>query len=108
MSIRVNISAWREHGNISVALGQLTAADAEYDFSSMAKQWLKWGALSPKQAALVIWRLQVHGIVHDPAALGLRIETGAKDREQLSAMAHWQLERLLPYLSPEQRAEFGI
>jgi hypothetical protein len=91
---------------MSLAL-QLSAVDVEYDFSSMARQWLKWGALSPKQAALAIWRLQLLGIAHNPETLGLRIGTSDKDREQLSAMAPWQLETAAAMATSEFDEHWG-
>ncbi len=93
---------------MSVALEQLAEVDGDFNFASVRERWVRRGALSPKQACLVIWRLQVHGIEHDPATLGMWVSTRDSDLEQLAAMEPWRRERLLPYLTEQQRADFGV
>jgi len=93
---------------MTAVLEQLAEVDGDFDFASMQKQWSGRGALSPKQACLVIWRLQVCGVEHDPTALGLRVSTRDSDQEQVSGMEPWQRDRLIPYLSAEQRENFGL
>lgn len=95
-------------GVMTAVLEQLAEVDGDFDFASMQKQWSGRGALSPKQACLIIWRLQVCGVEHDPATLGLRVSTRDSDREQMAAMEPWRTEQLLPYLTAEQRDEFGV
>lgn len=113
MPVTTNLDAnWGQDDNVpdrmSGVLKQLSEADADYDFRSMWGAWGRWGALSPKQAALVIWRLQVCSIEHDPGSLGLRVSVRDQDREQIAAMESWQRDRLIPYLSAEQRETFGL
>lgn len=93
---------------MAAVLEQLAEADGDFDFGSMQKQWSRRGALSPKQACLVIWRLQASGVEHDPMALGLRVSTRDSDHEQIAGMEPWQRDRLIPYLSAEQRENFGL
>lgn len=94
--------------DMGMVLEQLAETDADFDFGSMQKQWSRRGALSPKQACLLIWRLRVCGIDHDPTTLGMWVSTRDSDHEQIAAMEPWQRERLLPYLTAEQRDEFGF
>jgi hypothetical protein len=94
--------------HVARALGQLAIVDTDFDFGTMQAQWDRRGALSLKQACLVIWRLSVCEIEHDPGTLGLWVSTRDSDREQMAALEAWQLARLIPYLSAEQRTDFGI
>lgn len=93
---------------MSSVLEQLASVDSDFNFASMRTQWARRGALSPKQAGLMIWRLRVCGVVHNPATLGLRVSTRDSDRVQIAAMATWQREQLFPYLNPGQKDELGF
>lgn len=86
-------------------LAQLAAADTEFDFSSMVRQWRRRGCLSPKQMGLVAWRLAVHAIEHQPG--DFRVSTDSeKDQAALQDMSDWKREKLAPYLSEQQKAKW--
>jgi hypothetical protein len=108
MPIETSVGEDTDSDGLSIALEQLAEVDGDFNFASMQEHWSRRGALSPKQACLVIWRLQVCGIDHDPATLGLWVSTRAGDHEQIVAMEPWQRDRLLPYLNTEQREKFGL
>jgi hypothetical protein len=91
----------------SRVIGLLIKVDADFDFRSLRSQWFRRGYISPRQMVLVAWRLKVHGIDHKPGEF--RVSTVfPKHRDALLAMEPWKRERLLPYLSVQQRKDLGL
>lgn len=92
---------------ITPVLERLAAADQDFDFANLPRQWNRHGCLSPKQMALVAWRLREHGIDHEPSAFRVSTER-PEDKAAIAEMEPWKLERLLPYLTEQQIRELGI
>jgi hypothetical protein len=90
---------------VIVVLEQLAAADTEFDFSSMVRQWRRRGSVSPRQMGLIAWRLRVHDIEHEPGQFRVSTST-EKDKEALLEMPDWKRDQIAPYLSEEQKTLF--
>jgi hypothetical protein len=90
---------------VLAVLEELAAADTDFDFGSMAQQWRRRGALTPRQMSLVAWRLKVHGIEHRPG--DFRVTDGEEDQLAIREMSDWKRSQLGPYLSARQRRDFG-
>jgi hypothetical protein len=88
-------------------LERLAAADIDFNFASMVKQWRRWGSLSPRQMLLVQWRLTENGIAHDPRCFKVSTESD-KEQAQIRGLGDWQKRNLAPYLSWAQRSRFGF
>ncbi len=104
MGVTTDIPAYDGDGlddPVLAVLEQLAAVDTDFDFGSLAQQWRRRGALSPKQMSLVAWRLKVHAIEHRPS--DFRVTYGEKAEEAIRGMSDFKRRQLAPYLSEEHR-----
>ncbi len=93
--------------HVSRVLSQLADVDTDFNFDSMLEQWQRRRYLTPKQMTLVQWRLKIHGVDHTPSEF--RVSTRSqKEVDAVLAMEEWKRERLLPYLSEQQKTKLGI
>ncbi len=93
--------------HVSGVLSELADVDTDFNFGSMLDQWQRRRYLTPKQMTLVQWRLKIHGIDHKPSEF--RVSTRRqKEVDAVLEMDEWKRERLLPYLSEQQKTKLGI
>ncbi|MGA8150894.1 MAG: hypothetical protein WB952_08090 [Terriglobales bacterium] len=92
---------------VAKVLAQLADADTDFDFESLRRQWRRHGTVSPKQMALIAWRLDVHGIDHEPTDFRVRTDRES-DSAAIAEMPDWKLEQLLIYLTDEQKQSLGV
>ena len=87
---------------VITALVALAQADPEFKILAFIDYLQDRGAFTPKQLALLLWRFEKLRVRFDVRDFKLTIR---RDREkvQLLEMADWQIERLLPAMSPSQR-----
>lgn len=87
---------------VITALVALAQADPEFKILAFIDYLQDRGAFTPKQLALLLWRFEKLRVPFDVRDFKLTIR---RDREkvQLLEMADWQIERLLPAMSPSQR-----
>ncbi len=87
---------------VITALVALSQADPEFRILSFIDYLQDRGAFTPKQLAVLLWRLEKLRVGFDVRDFKLTIR---RDREkvQLLEMSDWQIERLLPAMSPSQR-----
>ena len=87
---------------VITALVALAQADPEFKILAFIDYLQDRGALTPKQLVLLLWRFEKLRVPFDVRDFKLTIR---RDREkvQLLEMADWQIERLLPAMSPSQR-----
>lgn len=105
MTLTVSIYGDESDDPVIAVLQHLADADTEFDFSRTVMQWRRRGCLSPKQMALIAWRLKVHAIEHMPS--DFRVSTySEKDQAALTEMPDWKRAQLAPYLSARQCEEF--
>lgn len=84
------------------ALVALAHVDSEFDIASFIDYLQTRDAFTPKQLTTLQWRLSKHRIPHDLRDFKLTIRR-AREKDQLAALADWQLARILPALSESQR-----
>jgi hypothetical protein len=93
--------------HVSQVLSELAVADTDFDFGSMLKRWQRSRCLTPKQMTLVQWRLKIHDIDHDPSEFRVSMRS-KKEQDDVLEMEEWKRERLLPYLTEQQKTKLGI
>jgi hypothetical protein len=84
------------------ALVSLAHADNDFDIHSFIDYLHKRDAFTPNQVTTLMWRFEKHRIEHNPRDFKLTIRRG-REKAQLEKMSEWQLQRLIPCLSPSQR-----
>jgi hypothetical protein len=84
------------------ALVALAHIDREFNIHSFIDYLQKRDAFTPSQVSTLMWRFEQHGIDYNPRDFKLTIRRG-REKAQLEKMSDWQLQRLLPCLSPSQR-----
>lgn len=106
MALEVKFDYGDESGDPVIAvLKHLAEVDDGFDILSMVQQWRRRGCFTPKQMALVAWRLHVHDIDHQPSEF--RVSSNREtDKDALLEMPDWKRQQLAPYLTLEQRREF--
>jgi hypothetical protein len=85
------------------ALVALAHVDKEFPIHSFIDYLHKRDAFTPRQVTTLLWRFDTSGIDHNPRDFKITIKRG-REKAQLEEMSDWQLKRLLPCLSPSQRA----
>lgn len=83
------------------ALVSLAHIDTQFDILTFVDYLHRRGAFTPKQLALLFWRLDKHCIACVQSDFKITIRRN-REKEQLRALKDWQLERLLPCLSESQ------
>jgi len=84
------------------ALVALAHVDGDFNIHSFIDYLHKRDAFTPNQVTTLLWRFDRHGIDHNPRDFKLTIKRG-REKAQLAKMSDWQLQRILPCLSPSQR-----
>jgi hypothetical protein len=84
------------------ALVALAYVDSEFEINSFIDYLQTRGALTPKQLAIVLWRLSKFAIAHAPRDFKMTIRRN-REKAQLRSLPDWQIERLLPCMSDSQR-----
>ena len=87
---------------VITALVALAQADPDFSILSFIDYHQDRGAFTPKQLATLLWRLEKFRVPIDPRDFKLTIRRG-REKTQLREMADWQIERLVPAMSPTQR-----
>jgi hypothetical protein len=106
VTVKIDYGAMPDDHVLQV-LGQLVEVDSDFDFGSLRSQWFRRGYITPRQMVLLAWRLKVHGIRHNPVEF--RVSTQLPEhREAVLNMEGWKRERLLPYLSVQQKNDFNF
>jgi hypothetical protein len=87
---------------IAAALVALGGKDSDFKIESFIDYLQSRGAFTPKQLALVFWRLDHHQIPYRANDYKLTIRRN-REKAQLIELPDWQLQRLWPALTPSQR-----
>jgi len=88
------------------SLVHLAAKDKQFDIESFIAYLQDCGAFTPKQLALVVWRLDVHKIPHNKAYFKMTIRR-AREKRQLLGMPDWKVRQLWPCMSASQRRSYA-
>jgi hypothetical protein len=81
---------------------EATKADNEFDLEDFLTYWTEHGAFTPNQLSFLFWRLGESAIPYECASFKVKIRR-SRERDQLSSMPGWKLEKIWPALSPSQR-----
>ena len=84
------------------ALEQLAASEASPALGSALKQYKQRRTLTPKQIALILWRLQHNKIDHHSSFFTVDL-TKQRYKDDLKAMATWKVHQIWPALTSSQR-----
>ena len=84
------------------ALVALSQADPEFAILSFINYLQDRGAFTPKHFATLLWRFEKLRVPFDVRDFKLTIRRG-REKVQLLEMKDWQIERLLPAMSPAQK-----
>jgi len=85
------------------ALVALAHVDKAFNIHSFIDYLQKRDAFMPMQVSTLLWRFDRLAIDHNPRDFKLTIKR-SREKAQLEKMSEWQIKRLLPCLSPSQRA----
>lgn len=85
--------------NSIIKIGQ---QDDKFDFEGFVKQYQNKGSFTPKQIALLEWKLNENGISHKPGYFKMSMRKNAH-KDQLEKMEDWKLRKIWRYLSPHQK-----
>lgn len=85
------------------ALVALAHVDKAFNIHSFIDYLQKRDAFTPIQVSTLLWRLDRHAIDHNARDFKLTIKR-RREKAQLEKQSEWQIQRLLPCLSPIQRA----
>ena len=107
ITVKIDYEGIEPDNHVLKVLGLLIKVDADFDFERLRSQWFRRGYVTPRQMVMLAWRLKVHGIDHRPGEFRVSTEF-PKHRDALLAMEAWKRERLLPYLSVQQRKDLGL
>jgi len=69
---------------------------------SISDQYLKRGGISPKQMAIIAWRLKIRSVEHDPEWFYVDIDSLQRKADLLS-MSQLKINTVYPYLTRVQR-----
>lgn len=84
------------------ALVALSHADPDFNITSFIDYLQDRGAFTPKQLATLLWRFQKLSVPFEVRDFKLTIRRD-REKQQLIEMQEWQLERLVPVMSPAQK-----
>ena len=87
---------------VITALVALSQADPEFSILSFIDYLQDRGAFTSKQLATLLWRFEKLKVVFDIRDFKITIRRG-REKAQLLEMADWQIERLMPAMSPAQK-----
>jgi hypothetical protein len=87
---------------VITALVALSQADPEFRILSFIDYLQDRGAFTPKQLGTLLWRFEKLKVPFDIRDFKLTIRRG-REKAQLLDMADWQIERLMPAMSPAQK-----
>lgn len=85
--------------NVLVKLGQV---DTEFKIQSFIDYFDERGAFTPKQLALLIWRLEKHSIEFTPSDFKLVIKRDGEQADLLN-MADWKVKKIWKCMSAAQQ-----
>lgn len=81
----------------------LVSADEKFaNFDSFLDYLQKRGAFTPKQMALLLWRMNANGIKYRPSDFKIILRRD-REKDQILAMDDWQRDLLWPCLSSSQK-----
>jgi hypothetical protein len=107
ITVKIDYQGIEPDNHVLKVLGLLIKVEVDFDFEKLRSHWFRRGYFTPRQMGLVAWRLKIYRIDHKPAEFRVSAEF-PKHREALLAMEPWKRERLLPYLSVQQRKDLGL
>lgn len=84
------------------ALVALSHADPDFNITSFIDYLQDRGAFTPKQLATLLWRFQKLSVPFEVRDFKLTIRRD-REKQQIIEMQDWQLERLVPAMSPAQK-----
>lgn len=84
------------------ALVALSHTDPDFNITSFIDYLQDRGAFTPKQLATLLWRFQKRAVPFEVRDFKLTIRRD-REKQQLIEMQDWQLERLVPAMSPAQK-----
>jgi hypothetical protein len=87
---------------VITALVALSQADPEFRILSFIDYLQDRGAFTPKQLATLLWRFEKLKVFFDIRDFKITIRRG-REKAQLLEMPDWQIERLMPAMSPAQK-----
>lgn len=87
---------------VITALVVLANADSDFNILSFIDYFQTRGAFTPKQLSTLMWRLDKHGVAHQPRDFKLTIKRN-REKDQLTNMPDWELRRIERSLSPAQK-----
>lgn len=87
---------------VIASLVALAHIDQEFAIGSFIEYLQTRGAFTPKQLALLMWRLQLHQVSHKPQDFKLTIRRN-REKAQLLSLADFQLRAIEPCMSPSQK-----
>ena len=106
-TLKIDYEAIEPDNHVLKVIGLLIKVETDFDFERLRSQWFRRGYVTRRQMVLIAWRLKLHGIDHRPGEFRVSTEF-PKHRDALLAMEAWKRDRLLPYLSVQQRKDLGL
>jgi hypothetical protein len=91
---------------VITALVALSQADAEFPILSFIDYVQDRGAFTPKQLSTLFWRFEKARVPYSPRDFKLTIRR-QREKDQLLAMAEWQIAKLMLAMSASQRQFLG-
>ena len=85
------------------ALIELKKKEEDFNIDSFISYYKDRGAFTPKQLSVLFWRFDKYDIERCPADFKLTIKRN-REKEQLLALKDFQIQAILPCLSPTQRS----
>jgi len=92
---------------VIASLVHLAQVDVDFDIDSFVQYYSEREAFTPKQMAVLIWRMERHGMQIKPQYFKVSIKRG-REQDQLLQMEGWKLVKLRPFLSPSQLKWIGV
>lgn len=80
----------------------LANRDKEFDINSFIAYYRERGAFTPKQLALLLWRLESFAVPFKKTHLKVTVRRD-REKRQLLSLPDWQFQRIQPCLSSAQR-----
>jgi hypothetical protein len=84
------------------ALRDLGVKDDNFDSEGSIKYYIKVFAFTPKNLSNILYRMSVHGILHDPHDFRIIIRR-SRDKEQLKEMEDWKVKKMWTAFSASQK-----
>jgi hypothetical protein len=76
--------------------------DFDFDFDDLLSRWRMRNAFTPKELAIVFWRLGVHNVHFQPNYFRVSIRR-VHERYQLESLEKWKLLKIWPVLLSSQK-----